>query len=420
VAGSSEAAPGQWFVEISGSRVGPLEREAIREKLLEGVVTGDSMLWREGLTDWQHLKNMPEFADWLREAQLRRAPSDLGAPPRAASPPAAAVAMFAPGASAGAAETERQAAALPARPPEAPLEVMADPFATPPPQPVAAAAGAASNPAESAAPGREAQANGLALAAANAALPVDQPPPSIAEPLRAPRKRGMPFMAYVFVALAAGFGGVGAYVLLTRQPSPVPGQPQIVYVSAPVPPGAAPAGTAPVEAAQAPNLPAGPEATDPAQIAGKGGTKAGPLRAGDPKGAASAGPAVPLDMSGFANTGVTGPSAEGPTSAGAQAAGGKLSEGEMNGVVAQNKPLVHRRCWQPALDSRSGTGATSARVVASLVIGPAGNVQQVSASGAEKAFPGLANCIAGRVRAWKFPASGGTTQVNVPFVFAAQ
>ena len=36
------------------------------------------------------------------------------------------------------------------------------------------------------------------------------------------------------------------------------------------------------------------------------------------------------------------------------------------------------------------------------------------------AVHGLAGCIASRVRGWQFPAAGGPTTVNVPFVFAAQ
>jgi hypothetical protein len=294
---------------------------------------------------------------------------------------------------------------------------MADPFAMRP-QPPAPSAAAAAGSAESAPPSPEANANGFALASADVSLPADHPPPSAGEPLSIiPRKRaGMPLMAYVLVALAAGFGGVGAYVLLVRQPPPSPGQPQVVYVPAPGSPAPAPAATA-AEAVPAPGAAAGAEATDPAQSPAKAGTNAGISRSAA-KTPGSAGPSAPLDMSGFANTGVAGPSADGPTTTSAQAAGGRLSDGEMNGVVAQNKALVARRCWEPA--SRSRMGAGNARVVASLIIGPSGNVQQVSASGAEKEYPGLANCIAGRVRTWKFPPSGGTTQVNVPFVFAAQ
>jgi hypothetical protein len=103
---------------------------------------------------------------------------------------------------------------------------------------------------------------------------------------------------------------------------------------------------------------------------------------------------------------------------GSSPTGSQLSEGEINGVVAQNRPLIKRKCWDPAVSSKSGSG--SARVSASIVIGPSGSVQSVSASGSEKDFPGLSGCIASKIKGWKFPASNGTTPVNIPFVFASQ
>jgi TonB family protein len=81
---------------------------------------------------------------------------------------------------------------------------------------------------------------------------------------------------------------------------------------------------------------------------------------------------------------------------------------------------VKRSCWQPALDARDPNAPTSARVMLTITVGPTGSVQNVTTSGEPRGYPGLGSCIAGRVRAWQFPASGGTTTVNVPFVFAAQ
>jgi hypothetical protein len=150
-----------------------------------------------------------------------------------------------------------------------------------------------------------------------------------------------------------------------------------------------------------------------------GAAGAGSARATDPKAAPSSTGTANIDMSGFGNKPVEGPSATGPDSAGAGSGGGQLSAGEINGVVAQNQALIRRKCWQPALDQRAGAGP-SARVNASIVIGPSGNVQSASASGAEKDYPGLSSCIAGRINGWKFPPSGGATPVNIPFFFAAQ
>jgi hypothetical protein len=400
------------MIELSGARVGPLDEDAIRAKFLAGDLNADSLLCREALTEWQHLKSMPEFAELVREA------------PRAVSPPAAA-ALFPAAALAGASvpapEAPAVALAPPATPPQAPLEVMADPFATPPPRQAIGPADAAARPNPEPAP-RESKANGLARAPAAEEAPVERAPvslgtvpPALSErPKPARRRSGLPIMAYVFIALAAGFGGVGAYVLLTRQP---PAQPQIVYVQTAAPTAASPASTDPGQAEQAPGAQVGTEAVDPGQGVPKAGVKGSSSRPGDPKGAPSS---APLDMSGFANSGVSGPSAEGPGAAGPGPSGGQLSAGEISGVVEQNRPLVKRKCWQPALDARTNSGAASARVFASLTIGPSGSVQAVTAGGAEKDFPGLASCIASRIKGWKFPASGGTTPVNVPFVFASQ
>jgi hypothetical protein len=123
-----------------------------------------------------------------------------------------------------------------------------------------------------------------------------------------------------------------------------------------------------------------------------------------------------MDTSGFGQP-ADGPSA-GPEGAGSGVAT-QLSTGEINGVVAQNQALIRRKCWQPALDSRAGWGPT-ARVSAKILIGPSGDVQTASASGAENDYPGLSSCIAARVKGWKFPPSASSTPVNIPFVFAAQ
>jgi hypothetical protein len=128
------------------------------------------------------------------------------------------------------------------------------------------------------------------------------------------------------------------------------------------------------------------------------------------------GTAAALDTSGFIST-IPGPAATSPSGS---HGGGPLSAGEIQGVVAQNQPLVKRKCWQPALDTRSANGPTSARVNGTIVIGSSGNVESATASGAEKDFPGLSSCIAERMKSWRFPPSGGSTPANVPFVFAGQ
>lgn len=114
---------------------------------------------------------------------------------------------------------------------------------------------------------------------------------------------------------------------------------------------------------------------------------------------------------GAAPTNVAGPNAP--------AATGELTQGEISGVVERNRALIRRQCWQPEVQASQGMGG-SARVQTSFTITTAGSVQGVSAHGAEDNYPGLAPCIAARIRGWQFPPSASSTPVNVPFVFAAQ
>lgn len=237
--------------------------------------------------------------------------------------------------------------------------------------------------------------------------PVSEPSASLLKQI-APRK-GMHPLAYALIAMSAVFGGVSAVLLLARQP-----QPQVIYmpVPGPVPPNGD-------EVAGRPSLPAPPslEAMQGAPgAAGAQATRSGAAALGRPGDARSTAPGAQggsglSDTSGFNNTGGPGP---GESGAGAT---GQLTAGEINGVVAQNQPLIRRKCWQPALDAHAGSGPT-ARVGASIVIGASGNVEAASASGAEKDYPGLASCITNRLKGWKFPPSSGSTPVNIPFFFA--
>ena len=215
--------------------------------------------------------------------------------------------------------------------------------------------------------------------------------------------------ALALIAAGAVFGGVAAFLLLRPAPQP----PQIVYVtaSASTTPAASPPPGGPTTEASA-------AAADPTE-APKPGTTGRPLGGPWPANSKAGTPAAPLDMSGLSGPSVAGPSND-PTGGPQTAGGGQLSTGEISGVVEANRPMVKRRCWQPALDATKGLGGSSARVSATIVIAPSGAVQVASASGAEKDYPGLSSCIAARIKAWKFPASGGTTPVNIPFVFAAQ
>ncbi|KYF78878.1 hypothetical protein BE11_13975 [Sorangium cellulosum] len=222
-------------------------------------------------------------------------------------------------------------------------------------------------------------------------------------------------LAYAFIAMAAAFGGVSAYVLLSPKPQPV----QVVTVPQLQPPDLLPTAAPPPPPSVEPDAPppadtasTRPEVASPGKPGGAASQRPQPE-----KPVASASPA-PFDRSGF-GAGVPGPSS-GPGSQGAGAGLSQLSQGEISGVVEGNRPSVRRHCWQPALDARDRNASTTARVSASVVIGASGAVQSVSAAGSEKDYPGLSSCIASRIKSWRFPPSSGSTPVTIPFVFAAQ
>ncbi|MFZ5894099.1 MAG: GYF domain-containing protein [Myxococcota bacterium] len=127
-----------------------------------------------------------------------------------------------------------------------------------------------------------------------------------------------------------------------------------------------------------------------------------------------------LGLSGLSANGTKGPSDSSGTSAGPGSGGGQLDQAQLSSVVQRYTPSVKRSCWQPALDGRDKDAPTSARVSVAITISPSGSVQDVNTGADPKGYRGLAQCIAGRVRGWQFPPSGGSTTVNVPFVFVAQ
>ncbi len=408
--------PGEdWYVGVGGVPLGPVRLSVIREKVEQGAVDGESLVWREGFDEWQPLRNVPGLRAILDERRAtsppeagritssgRTAPTPVpGSLPAVPAPPPATGGTNGHGSLSlgnvptggvslgpAASPAHDRAGALPANgAAAAPLApASADPFS-----PFAAMVSAPA----AAAP----------LAAAPAPLtPASLPPPSREE------KKGMHPFAYAMIAMAAVFGGVAAWVLLRPPPAQVivmaPPSPTGPELTAPPPPPTATGEASP----ETPNT-ADPKATGEARV----GPGPGPRASAAP----TARPGDPLPNTGSFDQGVGGPTA-GPGKDGAGSGRGQLSEGEINGVVQRNMAGVRRRCWQPALDARAANAPKSASVRTTITISPGGGVSSVSASGGEQHFPGLASCIAGAVRGWQFPPSDGPTTVNIPFSFVSQ
>ncbi len=221
-------------------------------------------------------------------------------------------------------------------------------------------------------------------------------------------------MAWAFVAMCAAFGGVAAWALFLRTPpkpvvlssTPTGTASGPIVGYAPPPPTAIADATGGVVATSSPSGTA---------VAINTPNGVGPNGLPTAKSAKPSDTGSPIDRSGFGTNGPSGPTATSDTNTG----GGQLSEGEISGVVNRNKPGISRRCWDPAFDSSDGK-VKSAKVSASVTIGPSGSVQSVSVSGGGGAFPSLASCVQQSISGWTFPPSDGPTTVAIPFGFNHQ
>ncbi|HEY3495048.1 MAG TPA: GYF domain-containing protein [Polyangiaceae bacterium] len=222
-----------------------------------------------------------------------------------------------------------------------------------------------------------------------------------------------PLGAWIAIAVALAFGVVIGFVMFSKQKPP---ETIVKYVEVQADGGALPGAAAVAEATTA----EAPGAASAKVVKPKSGSgtkpKTGEGSEGEKEGGGLSG------LKGLSGLSPGGPGAPGGTSPGSAPAGGggQLDSGQIQATVSKYTGSVKRSCWQPALDSRDPSAPTSARVMVSITVGGSGAVQGVSTSGEPRGYPGLASCIAGRVRSWQFPATGGTTTANVPFVFAAQ
>ena len=63
-----------WFVLLQGEQLGPLSFEDVLDFYYKDVVTGDSLLWREGWSDWVALIQIPEFNTLLFQGVMLKEP----------------------------------------------------------------------------------------------------------------------------------------------------------------------------------------------------------------------------------------------------------------------------------------------------------------------------------------------------------
>jgi predicted Zn finger-like uncharacterized protein len=381
---SSLASTDEWYVGINGVPVGPIRLSELRSKASVGAINTESLVWREGFEQWIPLANFPELVAIVEEG-LSSARASL---------------------------TPLSPAASPAVPPAAPRPEVYDPFSQP---------GALSDPFGGAATTRSPF--GPEPSEVSSPLPLVTPlgPPTglnlVTEPrvemedFLPPRRRGTSPFAWVAVGVAMLFGLTIGFVMFSKKPP----EPVVKYVEVPAKGNE----TAPATSGEPGSETAGEVETDAGLIRVASNQRPGNTKGSEPK---AGDPAKPLSgLQGLQGLSGTGPSS-GPGSGSTSSGGGgqPLDSGSIQKTVGKYTGSVRRSCWQPALDARAKDAPTGARVNVTIVVAPSGSVQSVSTSGDPKGYPGLSSCIASRVRAWQFPASSGTTTVNVPFVFAAQ
>jgi hypothetical protein len=50
-----------FYVEHDGQAVGPLRVDQVREQMLNGTVTADTLVWKSGTPDWVRAADVPEL-----------------------------------------------------------------------------------------------------------------------------------------------------------------------------------------------------------------------------------------------------------------------------------------------------------------------------------------------------------------------
>jgi hypothetical protein len=249
---------------------------------------------------------------------------------------------------------------------------------------------------------------------------------------RRKRHRGIHPAAWGLIAMCAALGGVAAWIFLAPSPdskdaAASASSSRVVTVStaghsdSPSAAMSATANAAGGVPTSGQAVAMGDAAGPAAQPGGTAGTTSGiaPV-AGTPNGAvasekadkASAKAAPPCDPKTDPLCSAVGGPDVGAGPGGRADTGAGLTQEQISATVSRNRGSVQRGCI-PLVQS----GAVKVNVT--MTIGPSGSVSSVSTSGGG-GNGGVVSCIRSKVSGWHFPASGGTTQVSVPFQLIAQ
>jgi predicted Zn finger-like uncharacterized protein len=367
------ASAGTWYAAIDGAPVGPMSVAELRERCAEGAIRGDALVWEEGTDEWRAARTVPALATLFRDAARPSpaAPSVRGGGaaraqgPSLAPRPATRVARDAPHPGQIAAQAHVAAYASGAATAEKlELEVAPAPSPEPTPAPVPAPM----------------------PVAATQELPA--PPPPAVQP--APQRQ----TNYLGIGIVVGIAAFGITLALTfqRQAAPLaPLPPTIITIPAPQQAPAPVTAVRPTPAPTAtPKAPAPPSARGP---------KPAPAAKQDNV------PALPGGL-------LPGPGPGPDVAPAPKTGGGSISQGQLEATINGRKAAVKRVCFD-----RLGAGAGNANETVRITIDGSGHVTNVSADGNNGT---VGRCLEKEIGRWPFPASGGTTEVSVPFHFVLQ
>jgi len=62
----------EWYVVIDGQQVGPLTASAVERRMDGGGVTTDTLVWREGMSDWTPVGQTATFVGRRVDAALKQ------------------------------------------------------------------------------------------------------------------------------------------------------------------------------------------------------------------------------------------------------------------------------------------------------------------------------------------------------------
>lgn len=352
----------EWHVAVNDVPVGPIRREDIARKLAAGAIDLDSLAWREGMDDWQPIREIPELG------RLSATPNGL---PLTAPPP-----LHAPQSRLGAHAPSAPYPVDPwAMPQERPSQVMVNPMLD---------GGASQQRSLPSWPAMFALAGGFAFLMSGLAI------------------FGANWLKDSPQAAGPTAGAAGAAAV-----APEPVKPKLEL------PDEDALGELDERDAPEPmvigvdELPGKPRASSrPRSTTGASQNK--PAR----KNLSEEQKAMLARMGGDTGTNLSNLGGDSLSGTSRSRATGSLTGGQVSKVVLRGKKNL-QRCYETAL--RGSGSEETVRIDVELTVAPSGNVSSVKSRGGGPS--GMATCIERTIKMWRFPESGESSPVRFPLVF---